>query len=60
MSYTQQTKAYQSLVKQYEKDKELIESYKDMCTFDISKLDKEPSPTEEDNDSIKDKQLMDI
>ncbi len=43
MSYSEQQEYYESLLKKYKTERELLESYKDMCKFDINDLDKEPS-----------------
>lgn len=42
MSHTEQQEYYQTLLKQYKRENELFNSYKDMCKFDISKLDRMP------------------
>ena len=41
MSHTEQLDYYQELLKQYKRENELLSTYKDICTFDISKLEKE-------------------
>lgn len=43
MSYTEQQEYYESLLAQYKKEKQYLESYKDICKFDISDLEKGPS-----------------
>ena len=43
MSYTEQQEYYESLLKQYKKEKELLKSYKEICKFDITELEKGPS-----------------
>ena len=43
MSLVEQQEYYESLLKKYKNDKELLVSYKDICTFDISQLEKGPS-----------------
>lgn len=43
MSLMEQQEYYESLLKKYKNDKELLVSYKDICTFDISKLEKGPT-----------------
>ena len=43
MSLMEQQEYYESLLKKYKNDKELLVSYKDICTFDISQLEKGPS-----------------
>jgi hypothetical protein len=43
MSLVEQQEYYESLLKKYKNDKELLVSYKDICTFDISRLEKGPS-----------------
>lgn len=43
MSYTEQQEYYESLLKKYKKEKELLESYKEICKFDIADLKKGPS-----------------
>jgi hypothetical protein len=45
MSLMEQQEYYESLLKKYKKDKELLVSYKELCSFDISQLEK--GPTEE-------------
>lgn len=42
MSLPEQQEYYQNLIDQYKKENELLNSYKDICTFNISKLDKNP------------------
>lgn len=43
MSLIEQEEYYESLLKKYKKDKELLVSYKDICNFDISKLEQGPT-----------------
>ena len=43
MSYTEQQEYYETLLKQYKREKELLESYKEICQFDINQLEKGPS-----------------
>ena len=43
MNQRDQEEYYISLIKQYEKENELLSSYKQMCKFDIDKLD-QPIP----------------
>lgn len=43
MSFTEQQEYYESLHKQFKREKELLESYKDICQFDINQLKKGPS-----------------
>ena len=45
MSQKEQEEYYLKLLKQYEQENELLQSYKDMCKFDIANLDN-PSSTE--------------
>ena len=42
MSLKEQESYYETLLKQYQRESELIESYKDMCKFDVSKLESGP------------------
>lgn len=42
MSLSEQQEYYQKLLNQYKKENELLSSYKEMCTFDLSKLDQKP------------------
>ncbi|RNA03133.1 mediator of RNA polymerase II transcription subunit 9 [Brachionus plicatilis] len=42
MSLSEQQEYYQNLLNQYKKENELLNSYKEMCTFDLSKLDQNP------------------
>lgn len=43
MSLVEQQEYYESLLKKYKKDKELLVQYKELCQFDISQLEKGPS-----------------
>ena len=43
MSHTEQIEYYQTLLKQYKNDNELLNSYKEMCDFDISRLEQQPT-----------------
>ena len=42
MSHTEQLDYYQTLLKQYKRENELLNSYKDICGFDISQLEQQP------------------
>ena len=45
MSHTEQLDYYQTLLKQYKHENELLTSYKEMCNFDISQLEQQPTTT---------------
>ena len=47
MSHTEQLDYYQTLLKQYKHENELLTSYKEMCNFDISQLEQEPPPLQQ-------------
>ena len=47
MSHTEQLDYYQTLLKQYKRENELLASYKNMCDFDISKLDAQSTISDE-------------
>jgi hypothetical protein len=41
MSHSEQIEYYESLLKQFKYENELLTTYKDMCQFDLSRLEKE-------------------
>jgi hypothetical protein len=41
MSHSEQIDYYESLLKQFKYENELLTTYKDMCQFDLSRLDKQ-------------------
>ncbi len=47
MSHTEQLDYYQTMLKQYKRENELLTSYKEMCDFDISQLEQQPSIADE-------------
>ena len=43
MSHQEHQEYYETLLKQYNHEKELLKNYQEMCTFDISRLEKGPT-----------------
>lgn len=52
MSHTEQLDYYQTMLKQYKRENELLTSYKEMCDFDISQLEQQPSIADESSATI--------
>jgi hypothetical protein len=42
MSHTEQQEYYETLLKQYKHEHELLNSYKEMCKFDVTQLEQQP------------------
>jgi hypothetical protein len=47
MSQSEQQDYYETLLKQYKREHELLNSYKEMCKFDITQLEQQP-----DNETV--------
>ena len=49
MSHSEQQEYHQNLLKQYKKENELLNSYKEICKFDITKLEQNQQLTNGDD-----------
>lgn len=52
MNLSEQQNYYEVLLKQYKRETELFNSYKEMCKFDVSQLESPPKSSESETNMV--------